>query len=150
MKYKLIGIFIILIGCVFTSCVQPTGSISGGGGSSSANFFYVINVRGPIYLDGSIEEKTFSRNEHCLKVLGADIDDPNLIIEINTAPIFAGNPPDDLPQFLLPGGSYLFIQSGKYIITGRYKGKEDECPIYVYGAGLGGGGGFGTEIEWLE
>jgi len=147
MKYKLIVIFIILMACVFSSCTQPTGSISGSDGNGGVELFYVIAIKDEIYLQTEEQRRFYRRKDH-LKVLGAEINDSNLKIEIITDPLAVSTAPVEV--VLNVSGFFEFTQPGQYILRGTYNGKQDEYPIIVHDFDQGGGGGStGVGIEWL-
>ena len=151
MKYKHIGILILLMACVLSSCAQPSGSISGSRDGTNVELFYVIAIKDEIYL-GTIQEpergRFYRRSDH-LKILGAAIDDDiNVKIFIINDPLSVNTPPLNVP--LAHKGFHDFDKPGHYLVQGTYKGKQDEYPIIVHDSDQGGGGGSsGVIIEWL-
>jgi len=144
LKYLFIAFFIILIGC-FTSCAEPAGSINSSG--SGSDIFLVLPVKNTIYLNRTEDERKFYRRSDYLKVLGADLNDSDLIIKIEPDPLLMG---PDVNEVINVNGFYEFTQPGNYLIRGTYNGKTDASPISVVGYDLVGGEGQSTVgIEWL-
>ena len=154
-------ILIILALCSLLSCSQPVGSLSntnsdsnsGRGGGSLIDGFFIDVFKNNYYLNRPEEERMFRRRSDYFRVVGLgnlgriDVNDPDLKIEIFSAPISINS---YAIKDILPNQYFEFSVPGNYILRGTYNNMTDEVPIEVFGSEPSTGeGSSGVGWVWL-